>query len=82
MLRIGEFSRIAHVTIETLRHYDAVGLLKPAFIDPTTGYRFYTAEQLPSVNQILMLKDLGFSLEEITQLREGNPSHEQLQALL
>src|SRR5215218_3665649 len=68
MFRIGEFSRIARVTIDTLRHYDALGLLKPANVDPFTGYRYYSARQLMSLNRILALKEVGFSLEEIARI--------------
>ncbi|MDQ2691059.1 MAG: MerR family transcriptional regulator [Chloroflexota bacterium] len=68
MFRIGEFSRITRVTIDTLRHYDALGLLKPAKVDPFTGYRYYSARQLASLNRILALKEIGFSLEEIARI--------------
>jgi DNA-binding transcriptional MerR regulator len=68
MFRIGEFSRITRVTIDTLRHYDALGLLKPAEVDPFTGYRYYSARQLGSLNRILALKEVGFSLEEIARV--------------
>ena len=64
MFRIGEFSRIGCVTIDTLRHYDALDLLKPAKVDPLTGYRYYSAKQLQSLNRIIALKEVGFSLEE------------------
>ncbi|HZR44706.1 MAG TPA: helix-turn-helix domain-containing protein, partial [Ktedonobacteraceae bacterium] len=80
MLRIGEFARIAQVSIVTLRHYDQYGLLKPAALDPDTGYRYYTLDQLPRLNRILALKDLGFPLEQIAQLLEGL-SLEQLQGM-
>jgi effector-binding domain-containing protein len=68
MIRIGDFSRLSRVSIKTLRYYDEVGLLKPAYVDPSTGYRYYLYEQLPRLNRILALKDLGFSLEEIGRL--------------
>lgn len=68
MFRIGEFSRITRVTIDTLRHYDALGLLKPAKVDPFTGYRYYSARQLVSLHRILALKEVGFSLEEIARI--------------
>jgi DNA-binding transcriptional MerR regulator len=80
MLRIGEFARVAQVSIVTLRHYDQYGLLKPAALDPDTGYRYYTLDQLPRLNRILALKDLGFPLEQIAQLLEGL-SLEQLQGM-
>ncbi len=68
MFKIGDFSRLAQVSVKTLRYYGNMGLLKPAWIDRYTGYRYYTAEQLPRLNRILALKDLGFSLEQIKQL--------------
>ncbi len=72
MLRIGDFSRLARVTIRTLHHYDEAGLLRPAHIDAATGYRYYDAAQLGLLQRILVLKDLGFSLDEIrTLLRDG-----------
>ena len=67
MLKIGEFSRLAQVSTKTLRHYDQCGLFRPAWIDRFTGYRYYTLSQLPQLNRILTLKDLGFSLEQIGQ---------------
>jgi DNA-binding transcriptional MerR regulator len=60
MFKIGEFSRIGRVTIDTLRHYDALGLLKPAKVDPSTGYRYYTATQLQTLNRIFALKEVVF----------------------
>lgn len=68
MLKIGEFSKIAQVSIKTLRYYDKVGLLKPVHIDRFTNYRYYTLAQLVNINQILALKDLDFSLEQIREL--------------
>lgn len=68
MLRIGDFSRLARVTIRTLHHYDEAGLLRPAHVDPDSGYRYYDAAQLASLQRILVLKDLGFSLDEIRTL--------------
>lgn len=82
MFRIGEFSRLAQVTIETLRHYDRVGLLKPAKVDPFTGYRLYSAKQLQPLNRILMLKELGFSLDEIARILQDNLTTEQLRGML
>lgn len=65
MFRIGDFSRLARVTIRTLHHYDEAGLLTPAHVDQLTGYRYYGAAQLETLQRIVLLKDLGFSLEEI-----------------
>lgn len=65
MFRIGDFSRIARVSARLLRFYDEIGLLAPARTDRQTGYRFYTIAQLAQVNRITVLKELGFSLEQI-----------------
>jgi DNA-binding transcriptional MerR regulator/effector-binding domain-containing protein len=68
MFRIGDFSRLARVTIRTLHHYDEAGLLTPAHVDRDTGYRYYAAAQLETLQRILLLKDLGFTLEDIRAL--------------
>jgi effector-binding domain-containing protein len=82
MLKIGDFSRLSRVTVKTLRFYDDMGLLKPVQIDPYTGYRYYSVEQLPRLNRILAYKDLGFSLEQIRGLLEENPPLSQLRSML
>ena len=82
MFRIGEFSRLSRVSVRMLRHYDQLGLLKPSHIDSFTNYRHYSADQLPRLNRILALRDLGFSLEQIgNMLDEALPS-EQLLGML
>jgi DNA-binding transcriptional MerR regulator len=82
MFKIGEFSRIGSVTIDTLRHYDALGLLKPAKVDPFTGYRYYTAKQLQPLNRIIALKEVGFSLEEIARILRDNPTTDESRGML
>jgi DNA-binding transcriptional MerR regulator len=82
MIRIGDFSILSRVTVKTLRYYDEVGLLKPAHVDNTTGYRYYTYNQLPRLNRILALKDLGFSLEEIGKLLSDDLTAEQMHGML
>jgi DNA-binding transcriptional MerR regulator len=73
MFRIGDFSRLARVTIKTLHHYDEAGLLQPSHVDPHSGYRYYAASQLQSLQRILLLKDLGFGLDEIRELLHADP---------
>lgn len=68
MLRIGDFARLGRVTVKALRHYDEEGLLAPAETDPSTGYRFYSPDQLVALSRILQLRDLGFSLADIRRL--------------
>ena len=77
MLRIGEFSRLAQVSADTLRYYDECGLLRPTHTDRANGYRYYAVGQLPRLNRILALKDLGFSLDQIARvLDDGLPPAE------
>jgi DNA-binding transcriptional MerR regulator len=68
MFRIGEFSKIAQVSGRLLRYYDRIGLFKPVRIDAESGYRYYSASQLPELNRILALKELGLTLDEIARL--------------
>ena len=82
MLKVGDFSRLSLVSIKALRYYDELGLLKPARVDEFTGYRYYTAEQLPRLNRILALKDLGLSLEQIGVLLNKGVSSEELRGML
>ena len=82
MLKIGDFSQLGQVSVRTLHHYDERGLLRPARIDDWTGYRFYAVEQLPRLNRILALKDLGFSLDQIGRLVDDDVPAEQLRGML
>jgi DNA-binding transcriptional MerR regulator len=82
MLRIGEFSRLARVSVKALRLYDRLELLKPARTDEWTGYRYYSGEQLPRLTAILALKDLGFSLEQVKRLLDEGLSEAQIRAML
>jgi len=82
MLKVGDFSQLAQVSVRTLHHYDERGLLKPTEIDDWTGYRFYSIEQLPRLNRILALKDLGFSLDEIARLVDNYVPAKQLRSIL
>ncbi|MEZ0096326.1 MerR family transcriptional regulator [Streptacidiphilus sp. EB129] len=64
-LSIGDFSRATHMTVKTLRHYHEIGLLEPAGVDPQSGYRRYSAEQIPTAQVVRRFRDLGMPLEEI-----------------
>jgi DNA-binding transcriptional MerR regulator/effector-binding domain-containing protein len=81
MFSIGEFARVGGVSIRTLRHYDETGLLRPAKVDPDTGYRSYRASQLGRLNRILAMKELGLSLTQARQLLDGI-TLEELQGML
>jgi effector-binding domain-containing protein len=82
MLKIGDFSKLSQVTVKTLRYYDEVGLLKPAQVDDFTSYRYYSVDQLPRLNRILALKDLGLSLEQIGQLLDERLPPAQIRGML
>lgn len=75
MLKIGEFSKLTKTTVKALRYYDKIGLLKPAFIDSDTAYRYYTEEQLETARKIQTLKGVGLSCEKIQSiLQNGSDS--------
>jgi DNA-binding transcriptional MerR regulator len=76
--KISEFATLSRVSAKMLRHYAAIGLLMPDYTDPVTGYRYYSAEQVPRLNRIVVLKDLGFSLEQIVDLLDADLSPAQL----
>jgi DNA-binding transcriptional MerR regulator len=64
-LAIGDFSRATHLNIKALRHYHRIGLLEPAEVDPFTGHRRYTTEQIPTAQVIRRFRTLDMPLEEI-----------------
>jgi DNA-binding transcriptional MerR regulator/effector-binding domain-containing protein len=82
MFRVRDFSRLTRVTIKTLRHYDRLGLLVPAFVDPVTRYRHYAAQQVVRLHRIRALRDLGFSLEQIGELLGEDSSGPAVRRLL
>lgn len=82
MIRIGEFSKMAQVSVPTLRYYDQMGLLKPVAVDRFSGYRYYSVSQLPRLHRILALKGLGFSLEQIGTALDDELTPEQMRGML
>jgi effector-binding domain-containing protein len=82
VLKIGDFSKLSLVSVKTLRYYDEIGLLKPAQVDEWSGYRYYSASQMPRLNRILALKDLGMSLEQIARLLDEGLPAEQIRGML
>ncbi|MFZ5908592.1 MAG: MerR family transcriptional regulator [Chloroflexota bacterium] len=81
-IKIGNFARLGQVTVQTLRHYDDLGLLRPSEVDTLSGYRYYVLEQLPRLHRILALKDLGFSLEQVARLLEDDLPPAELRGML
>ncbi|WP_435742271.1 MerR family transcriptional regulator [Nocardioides sp. SYSU DS0663] len=81
MLAIGEFSRLTHLSIRTLRRYHDADLLVPATVDPATGYRRYSADQIPTAQVIHRLRELGVPLAEVRRI-VGSPDPEARAALV
>ncbi len=71
MWTIGEFASIGRVSVRMLRHYDQIGLLRPARVDAITGYRTYAATQLTLLSRIVELKGLGLTLEQVSRAWSG-----------
>ncbi|MFF4786332.1 MerR family transcriptional regulator [Streptomyces griseorubiginosus] len=82
MFTIGDFARHGRVSVRMLRHYDATGLLRPAHVDPASGYRHYTAGQLARLNRIIALKDLGFTLQQVRDIVDEKVGPEELRGML
>ena len=79
MLKIGEFSKLSRISVRMLRHYDEIGLLKPAQVDRFTDYRYYREDQLPTAGRIAALRDMGFSLADIVRILEVYDDREKLE---
>ncbi|WP_033340820.1 MerR family transcriptional regulator [Catenuloplanes japonicus] len=82
MFSIGEFAVLGRLSVRMLRHYDAIGLLRPARVDEFSGYRFYSATQLSRLNRIFALKDLGFSLEQVRGILDDQVGPAELRGML
>lgn len=82
MFTIGDFARHGRVSVRMLRHYDAIGLLRPARVDPHSGYRFYGAGQLARLNRVIALKDLGFTLDQVRSIVDEEVGADELRGML
>lgn len=81
MFKIGDFSKLTMVSVRMLRYYDEMGLFKPAQIDDFTGYRYYSAKQINTLNLIVALRNMGFNVADIA-LAVNEQSDEALTKLL
>lgn len=79
---IGTVAHLAQVSARTLRYYDELGLLRPRWVDPDSGYRWYAAEQLGRRHRILVLRDLGVRLADVAILLDDDLSVEELRGIL
>ena len=82
MFLTGEFSRIARVSKRMLQYYDRIGLFSPEHTDPHTGYRYYSARQLPRLNRILALKDLGLTLDQVGRMVDEDITVDEIRGML
>jgi DNA-binding transcriptional MerR regulator len=71
LITIGDFSRMTHLSVKTLRHYHDVGLLDPVEVDPSSGYRFYDPGQVPVAQVIRHFRDLGMPVEELRSMLQA-----------
>ncbi|MEU5781754.1 MerR family transcriptional regulator [Micromonospora lupini] len=82
MFTIGDFARLGRVSVRMLRHYDSIGLLRPASVDAHTGYRFYRADQLRRLHRVIALKDLGLTLEQVRAILDDAVDVAELRGML
>src|SRR5690242_10124612 len=68
---VGAFGRLAGVSAKVLRTYDAAGLFRPAWVDPASGYRYYSPAQLPSLRRLLALRELGLGRADLVEAIRG-----------
>ena len=77
---ISEFAKLRGININSLRYYEKMGILKPALIDENNGYRYYSLEQIPILNNIILCIQLGIPLKELVELidKDGNLQSQKL----
>lgn len=78
LYQIGEFSKISRISVKALRHYHEIGLIFPSYVDEHTGYRYYSENLLGRADEIQHLKNLNFSLKEISEIFIGNQGEDKL----
>lgn len=71
LFQIGEVAKLFHLSVGTLRHYEHMGLLEPAYIAPESGYRYYNTRQFECLNTIRYLRVLGMPLPKIARFLEN-----------
>jgi DNA-binding transcriptional MerR regulator len=81
-MQIGRFARLTGLTVKALRHYDEIGLLRPAAVDPDTGYRTYGPEQVERAETIRLLRRLEVPLDEIASLLASDDPETQKRVLV
>ncbi|MCB6992145.1 MerR family transcriptional regulator [bacterium 210820-DFI.6.37] len=80
-LTVSEMSKLRNISIDTLKHYDRIGLLKPAYVNPQNQYRYYSAAQYDIIGLIIELRQLGMSLKDIKKYIENRNLANSLQLM-
>lgn len=80
LLSIGELAKLRNVNVQSLRYYEKLGILVPAYINPDSGYRYYSLEQIMILDTIILCIDLGISLKDLKHYvnKEGELEFEHL----
>jgi len=78
LLRIGEFAAFHNISVKAVRLYEKKGIITPAYVDPQTGYRYYSADQVQQINALMELRSLGFTLAEVRRILKGHMTGDQL----
>jgi DNA-binding transcriptional MerR regulator len=73
VLSIGDFSRMTQLSVKTLRHYHDVGLVEPHHVDPATGYRYYTHDQVAGAHVVRRLRALDMPIPEVRSVLAADP---------
>ena len=81
LLKIGELAALAGISVKALRIYEKKNIIKPVEVDESSGYRFYSPDQLRLLESLIELQDMGFTLKEISVLLSGNRSKEEVASL-
>ncbi|MBR4343568.1 MAG: MerR family transcriptional regulator [Lachnospiraceae bacterium] len=81
LLKIGELAALAGVSVKALRVYEKKNIIKPVEIDEETGYRYYSPDQFKLIEALLVFKDMGFSLNDISKILSGRCSSKELESL-
>jgi DNA-binding transcriptional MerR regulator len=82
LMKIGEIAAFFNVSVKAIRIYEKKGIIVPAKIDPETGYRYYSIDQVQTLNALIELKTLGFSLSEIKEILVGGINKDGLMSAL
>lgn len=81
LLKIGELAALAGISVKALRIYEKKNIIKPVEVDESSGYRFYSPDQLRLLESLIELQDMGFTLKEISMLLSGKRSKEEVASL-